>query len=146
MTSLVTVFYTTGAAHPKGAVAAEQVHEVGAEVIAPQIPLEREYISWLFENPSWHNFISHIIWVHSGKGGHILWYICGAMGEELARCRWVCEPAGAAVDSSRWHSEHQGPCPGSASQHGHAGTHRGRGGCHSADKGTLVDTFNFTWP
>ena len=29
-------------------------------------------------------------------------------------------------------------------QHGHAGTHRGRGGCHSADKGTLVDIFNFT--
>ena len=28
MTSLVTVFYTTGAAHLKGAVAAEQVHEV----------------------------------------------------------------------------------------------------------------------
>ena len=54
MTSLVTVFYTTGAAHLKGAVAAEQVHEVTyiqsiqgytfsshghAWIIAPQIPL-----------------------------------------------------------------------------------------------------------
>ena len=54
MTSLVTVFYTTGAAHLKGAVAAEQVHEVTyiqsiqgytfsshghAWIIVPQIPL-----------------------------------------------------------------------------------------------------------
>ena len=37
------------------------------------------------------------------------------MGGELARCLWVCEPAGAAVDNSRWQCEHQGSCPGPAS-------------------------------
>ena len=161
MTSLVTVFYTTGAAHLKGAVAAEQVHEVTyiqsiqgytfsshghAWIIAPQIPLHwnGNIILDYFKTQVDIFYFAHNMSSFRKRWSHSTIHLSAGRWEES----WLGVARSASRRARQWTTvgdrvsirarvlgQHQ---------HGHAGTHRGRGGCHSADKGTLVDIFNFT--